>query len=97
MLAKAQGKAPKTELYSLHIATAIYDATYVQLKNGAAKEEITDQVLEAYALLSSLSSPTTLKEIEDLNQMTGIPYQDRIRGCRSESILMPDENNGLPN
>lgn len=98
ILAKAQGKAPKTELYSLHIATAIYDATCVQLKNGAAKEEITDQVLEAYNLLSSLESPTAFKEIEDLYQMTGIPYDDTLITIHSwKSLVDNDKNSSLPN
>lgn len=79
MLAKAQGMVPKTELYSLHIATAIYDATYVQLKNGVTREEITDQVLEAYALLCKIASPTAFKEIEDFYLMTGIPYADMVK------------------
>lgn len=74
MLAKAQGKAPKTELYSLHIATAIYDATCVQLKNGATKEEISELVREAYALLETIDSPAAFKEIMDLYELTGIPY-----------------------
>ena len=72
--AKAQGNAPKTELYSMHMATAIFDASYVRIEKGTKQEEISDLVKEAYTLLDSIDSPAAFKEKMDLYELTGIPF-----------------------
>lgn len=72
--AKAQGNEPKTELYSMHMATAIFDASYVRLEKGIKLEEISELVREAYALLETIDSPAAFKEKMDLYELTGIPY-----------------------
>lgn len=72
--AKEQGNTPKTELYSMHMATAIFDISYVRLEKGIKQEEISELVREAYALLETIDSPAALKEKIDLYELTGIPY-----------------------
>ena len=72
--AKAQGNAPKTELYCMHMATAIFDASYVRLEKGIKREEISNLVKEAYTLLDTIDSPAAFKEKKDLYELTGIPF-----------------------
>lgn len=98
MKAKEQGTTPKTELYSLHIATAIFDVCYVRLGKGIKKEEISNLINEAYSLLSPIDSPAAIKEKVDLYQLTGIPYpnmenEDNIWMTRQSS----DDNKKLLN
>ncbi|MBP5721303.1 MAG: hypothetical protein J6W82_09625 [Bacteroidales bacterium] len=96
--AKAQGVELKTDLYSLHMATAIYDASYVRLREGTKLEEISNLVHEAYTLLSNIDSPAALMEKKDFYQLTGIPYPGLEKEGQPWMVqLYNNMNDCLPN
>lgn len=95
--AKADSLVYLTELYSIHIAAAIYDITYLRLERGCTQKDVFALVKEGYSMLEQFNSPQVEQERQSLYECSGISTEVALYGERRYSLLPNHKNGRLPN
>ena len=73
--AKERSDYKPSKMYSLHVANAIFDSTYVRLSKGLHNDEMLEFIKTAYELHCFLDPEIAHKQNEQLYQLTGIPAE----------------------
>ena len=71
--AREKGGYNPSNLYCLHVSSAIYDSTFVRLSKGIHNDEMLEFIKSAYELHNHLEPEIAHKQNEQLYKLTGIP------------------------
>lgn len=93
--AKERSDYIPSKMYSIHVANAIFDSTFVRLSKGAHNDEMLEFIKTAYELHSHLDPELAHKHNKQLYELTGVPPEIKVREEAFFSLVSSKKD--LPN
>ena len=87
LMAEKDNLVHMTELYSIHIAAAIHDITYLRLDRGLSQKDVFTLVKAGYSILAQFDSPQVEHEKLSLYECSGISEEAALYGEKRFSRL----------